>query len=83
MKKLFTILLLITSLSGFSQTNQAKIDSVKNIFQKYFNEQNPEKLYELTGEDFRKQISEIQIKQVSKQLYTQLGTWKNSEFQKI
>ncbi len=82
MKNLFAILLLTLSLSGFSQVNRAKIDSVKNLVEKSFNERNPTKLYELTGEDFRKQISETQIKQVTTILYNQLGNWKNSEFQK-
>ncbi len=83
MKNLLVILLLMFSLSGFSQIYQAKIDSVKKLVETAFNERNPAKLYELTGEDFRKQISETQMKQVSTMLYNQLGTWKNSEFQKI
>ncbi len=83
MKNMFAILLLTLSLSGFSQSYQAKIDSVKNLVETAFNEKNPIKLYELTGEDFRKQISETQIKQVSTMLYNQLGNWKSSEFQKL
>lgn len=83
MKKIFTILLLIASLSGFSQANLAKIDSVKRLVEADFNKRNPAKLYELTGDDFRKQISEKQFNQVSDMLYNQLGNWKKSEFQKI
>lgn len=82
MKQTLTILLITFSLSGFSQTIQSKIDSVKVLVENSHNERNAEKLYELTGEGFRKQISESQIKQVSAMLYNQLGNWKNSEFQK-
>ena len=82
MKKIFAFLLFTFSLSGFSQTSQTKIDSVKKLVEITFNEQNPAKLYELTGEGFRKQISEAQMKQVSVSLYNQLGSWKSSEFQK-
>jgi CubicO group peptidase (beta-lactamase class C family) len=83
MKNLLTILFLILSLSGFSQSYQAKIDSVKNLVETAFNEKNPAKLFELTGEGFRKNITETQLKQVSTMLYSQLGNWKSSEFQKI
>jgi CubicO group peptidase (beta-lactamase class C family) len=82
MKRIFTLLLLTISLSGFSQTVQTKIDSVRNLVEKSFNDRNPTQLYELTGEGFRKQISEKQISQVSAMLYNQLGNWKNAEFQK-
>lgn len=82
MKNTFILLLTIISLSGFSQASQTKVDSVKSLVEKAFNERNPAKLYELTGEGFRKQISEAQLKQVSAMLYNQLGNWKNSELQK-
>lgn len=82
MKKTLTLLFLIASLSGFSQVNQTKIDSVKKLVETAFNERNPAKLYELTGEGFRKNITETQLKQVSTMLYSQLGNWKSSEFQK-
>ncbi len=82
MKKITTFLMLMASLSGFSQVNRAKIDSVRNLVMVAFNEKKPTNIYALTGDDFRKQISEKQIIQVSEMLYTQLGKWKNSEFQK-
>lgn len=82
MKNTLVLLLTISSLSGFSQASQAKIDSIKNLVEKAFNERNPTKLYELTGEGFRKQVSEAQLKQVSAMLNNQLGNWKTSEFQK-
>ena len=83
MKNLIAILFITLSLSGFSQSYQAKIDSVKKLVETTFNEKNPTKLYELTGEGFRKNITETQLKQVSTMLYSQLGNWKTSEFQKI
>jgi CubicO group peptidase (beta-lactamase class C family) len=82
MKKTLTLLLLMFSLSALSQNIKTKIDSVRNLVEKSFNDRNPAQLYELTGEGFRKQISETQIKQVSTMLYNQLGNWKSSEFQK-
>lgn len=80
MKKIFVILFITISLSAFSQAIQPKIDSVRNLVEKSFNDKNPSLLYELTGENFRKQVSETQLKQVSVMLYNQLGIWKNSEF---
>lgn len=83
MKQTLVVLFLTFSLSGFSQVNQTKIDSVKKLVEIAFNEKNPTKLYELTGEGFRKNITEAQINQVSAMLYNQLGNWKSSEFLKI
>src|SRR6218665_1410067 len=80
MKKLLFLFLL--SYTTFAQSNQTKIDSVRVLLEKAFNEQNPAKIYALVGESFRSQLSESQIKQVSSSLYAQLGTWKSSEFLK-
>lgn len=80
MKKLFFLFFL--SYTTFAQSNQTKIDSVRVLLEKAFNEQNPAKIYELVGESFRSQLSESQIKQVSLSIYAQLGAWKSSEFQK-
>ena len=82
MKKTLTFLLLISSLSGFSQVNQTKIDSVAALVKITFNDRNFVKLYELTGEDFRKSFSEKQIIEFSEMLSNQLGKWKNMEFRK-
>lgn len=80
MKKL--LFLFFLSYTTFAQSNQTKIDSVRVLLEKAFNEQNPAKIYELAGESFRSKLSESQIKQVSASLYSQLGAWKSSEFQK-
>jgi CubicO group peptidase (beta-lactamase class C family) len=80
MKKILFLTLL--SYTTFAQSNQTKIDSVRVLLEKAFNEQNSAKIYELAGESFRSQLSESQIKQVSASLYAQLGVWKSSEFQK-
>lgn len=80
MKKL--LFLFILSYTTFAQSNQKKIDSVRVLLEKAFNEKNPEKIYELAGESFQKQLSEADMKRVVTQLSGQLGTWKSSEFQK-
>jgi len=82
MKTLLTILLLTGSFVGFSQSVSIKIDSVRKLVETTFNEKNSKALYALTNDGFRKQVSEVQIVQVSSMLYNQLGKWKTSEFQK-
>ncbi|GGD51781.1 hypothetical protein GCM10011514_15010 [Emticicia aquatilis] len=82
MRTLFTILLLTSSFTSFSQAVSAKIDSVRKLVETTFNEKNSKALYALTNEGFQKQVSETQIVQVSSMLYTQFGKWKTSEFQK-
>jgi len=81
MRTLLTILLIISSFTGFSQVVSAKIDSVRKLVETTFNEKNSKALYALTNKDFQKQVSEAQIVQVSSMLYNQLGKWKTSEFQ--
>ena len=82
MKNLLILFFIACALSVSAQVTQTKIDSVRKLLEIAFNEKSPEKIYELTGESFRKQLPESQIKQVSNMLYTQLGQWKASEFQK-
>lgn len=82
MRILLTILLLISTFSGFSQAISTKIDSVRKIVELTFNEKNGKALYALTDESFQKQVSEAQIVQVSSMLYNQFGKWNTSEFQK-
>ena len=74
--------MLMASLSGFSQANRVKIDSVAALVKTTFNDRNFVQLYALTGDDFRKGFSEKQIIEFSEMLYTQLGKWKTTEFQK-
>ncbi|UTA68452.1 serine hydrolase [Emticicia sp. 21SJ11W-3] len=80
MKKILFLLLL--SFSAARQSNQKKIDSVRVLVEKAFNEKNPANLFQLTGEVFRKQLPETELKNVITQLHNQLGTWKSSVFVK-
>jgi hypothetical protein len=57
MRKILTILVLITmSLISCAQVQQQKVDSACALVKKYFNEKAALKLYDLTGEGFRKQL---------------------------
>ncbi|WP_337043039.1 serine hydrolase [Emticicia sp. 17c] len=81
MKKI--LLLLLLPLAVLGQSNQQKIDSVRVLLEKAFNENDGTKIYTLTGESFRKEISEMELKHVIGMLYSQLGKWKTSEFKQI
>lgn len=80
MKKL--LFLFILSYTTFAQSNQKKIDSVRVLLEKAYNEKNSTKIFELAGETFQKQLPETEINKVVNQLNAQLGAWKSSEFQK-
>ncbi|MBA4853706.1 serine hydrolase [Emticicia sp. BO119] len=80
MKKLFFLFTL--SYTTFAQSNQKKIDSVRVLLEKAYNEKNSAKIFELAGETFQKQLPETEINKVINQLNAQLGAWKSSEFQK-
>ncbi len=80
MKKIFFFFLL--SYTAFAQSSQNKIDSVRILLEKAFNEKNSAGIYALVGESFRKQLSEADMKRVVTQLNDQLGAWKSSEFLK-
>lgn len=80
MKKI--LLLFFLSYTTFGQSTQNKIDSVRILLEKAYNEKNSAGIYELAGESFRKQLSEADMKRVVTQLNSQLGIWKSSEFQK-
>jgi CubicO group peptidase (beta-lactamase class C family) len=80
MKKI--LLLFILSYTTFAQSNQKKIDSVRVLLEKAYNEKNSTKIFELAGETFQKQLPEAELKKVVNQINAQLGTWKSSEFQK-
>lgn len=78
MKK--TLFFFILSYSAFAQSNQKKIDSVRVLVENAFNEKKSVELSLLTGESFRKQVPEPEIKKVITQLYGDLGLWKSSVF---
>lgn len=80
MKKI--LFLFILSYSTFAQSNQKKIDSVRVLVENAFNEKKSAELSELTGETFRKQVPETEIKKVITQLHGDLGLWKSSVFVK-
>jgi CubicO group peptidase (beta-lactamase class C family) len=61
---------------------QQKDDSVCVLVKKYFNERSIEKLYQLTGEGFQKQISPEQFKYISEKNLFPLGEIKETDFEK-
>ena len=83
MKKLFllTELLFLGSLLVAQPGQQQKIDSVCALIKIYFNAKNPEKIYDLTGEAFRKEISAEVFQHIFQQNLLPLGELKNTAFE--
>jgi CubicO group peptidase (beta-lactamase class C family) len=83
MKKIgLSTVLLFTGLLLFAQQNQQqKTDSVCKLMQAFFNEKNPGKIYELTGEAFRKEISGEAFQNIFKNNLQPLGELKNAVFE--
>jgi CubicO group peptidase (beta-lactamase class C family) len=51
------LILIIMNLASQAQTQQQKVDSVCTLVKKYFNEKNAQKLYDLAGDNFHKQLT--------------------------
>lgn len=60
-----------------AQQNQQKIDSVVALVKKYFNAQDADKLYELTGDKFRQQLSKEQFATIGTNNLFPLGEMKD------
>lgn len=70
-------LLTCSTLTGFAQrTLQQRTDSVAELAKQYVNEKDADKLYELTGQDFRNAIKKEEFINVSKQSLFPLGDLK-------
>lgn len=79
-------LLLLASFSFcnlFAQTSHTKTDSVGNLVRRYFNEKSDNKIYELTGQAFRKSISADKFKSISENSLFPLGEMSSVEFEQM
>ncbi|MEZ0612265.1 DUF3887 domain-containing protein [Fibrella sp. WM1] len=89
MKRLLaTAALLIGTFAANAQTKAttpetAKLDSLMKLAQQYINAQQPDSLYSLMGQEFKKQISLEQAKQINAQIHDQLGSWKSHELKSV
>jgi CubicO group peptidase (beta-lactamase class C family) len=83
MKKLclFPVFLFAGFLLFAQSSQQQKIDSVCRLIQAYFNEKNPVKIYELTGDAFRKEISAEAFQNIFEKNLLPLGELKNTVFE--
>ncbi len=83
MKMIFSLLaLLAINLGSFSQSQQQKIDSVCALMKSYFNAKDADKIYALAGDDFRKQLSLANFKQICTTNLFPLGELKETVFEK-
>ncbi|GAB3766024.1 DUF3887 domain-containing protein [Spirosoma pomorum] len=78
---LFAFVLLAFSAVAQSKTptSDPKLDSLTKLSQKYLNDNQPDSLYALMGNEFKAQISAEKMKEVSSQLTGQLGKWTSIE----
>jgi len=72
-------LLLATAAFGQSPADGKILDSLAHQAQRYFNQQEPDLLYALTGTTFQQALPAIQFKAVTQMLYSQLGSWQSIE----
>ena len=79
LKSLVIVLLCLFSLTSSAQSiQQRKNDSVYTLVEKYFNERQAEPIYELAGEQFRKQLSLETFKRTADQQLFPLGPIRQS-----
>src|ERR1019366_10719706 len=64
-------------------SQQQKIDSVCKLVKQYFNEKNASKVYELTGESFRKELSPEAFKNIFDNNLSPLGEMMKAEFESL
>jgi CubicO group peptidase (beta-lactamase class C family) len=82
MRKILPLLVFITmNLVCSAQTPQQKVDSVCVLVKKYFNEKDAQKLYDLTGENFRKRLPWETFNNVSTTNLFPLGEMKETVFE--
>ena len=83
MKKVILLLSLILSdkFLPAQDSQQQKIDSICQLVKQYFNEKNSTKIYDLTGESFRKQLSLNVFQSLSENNLFPLGEMKSTEFE--
>jgi hypothetical protein len=85
MKKIFLLgVISFYSLTNYAQDMQKeKVDAVKNKVIKFFNTQNADSLYALTGESFKKQLSAEKFNEVCDNNLFPLGNIQSAELVKF
>jgi CubicO group peptidase (beta-lactamase class C family) len=82
MRKMLPFLVLITmNLVCYAQPQQQKVDSVRALVKKYFNEKSAQKLYDLAGESFHKQLPWETFETISNTNLFPLGEMKETIFE--
>lgn len=76
------VFLTITGVATAQSSQQQKTDSVCLLVKKFFNEKSVEKLYQLTGEAFQKQIDPEKFKSIAENNLFPLGEMKETTFEK-
>lgn len=79
----FLILIIFSGLATTGQTMVQKTDSVSRLVQQYFNGRSPDKMYELTGEGFRKMITRETFRRLGENQLLPLGSMELPVFEKI
>lgn len=79
---LLLISLSITFIAAAQTSQQQKTDSVCLLVKQYFNEKSVDKLYQLTGEEFQKQLSSEKFKNIAENNFFPLGGIKETVFEK-
>ena len=83
--KLISVLSIFLTLSYVScaqSPQQQKTDSVCLLIKEYFNEKSVDKLYQLTGQEFRQQLPPEQFKSITENNLFPLGEMKSTLFEK-
>jgi CubicO group peptidase (beta-lactamase class C family) len=80
MKKIFFLLLAVSPLAVFAQRDREKTDSVATLVRQYFNRKDAAKLYELTGEQFRKAVPADKFAEVGNTNLFPLGEMQEPRF---
>ena len=65
--------------AAIAPADTAALTRLAQSAQRYLNNDQPDSLYMLMGDDFKKQISADKMKEISKQLSDQLGKWTGLE----
>lgn len=73
MRNAFFLLLFLVPALAFGQSRQQQTDSVVALIRTYFNQKNADKLYELTGEQFKKALTAEQFREIGNRNLFPLG----------
>ncbi|WP_128547269.1 serine hydrolase [Larkinella soli] len=79
MKRLILIFTLLAQLAQAQSGRHLPPDSVASLVRRHYNDRQPDSIYALAGEVFRRQISAEQFRLVTGGLFGQTGRWKSVE----